>query len=353
MNYLLRQDKLKKLLETKSLDAFLVKKKQNLSYLTGTKGEDAVLFLSGSRSFLITDSRYKEEYARTAKNCQLVIAKWSEINACIGSLIKRKGAGRIGFESNSFSYSEYTDLKKGLINKRLVPVKELIESLRMVKDNNEARCIRVACKYGCETMRYGINSLKAYTSEAKVKNRIELYMIKNGLKGADFEIIVASGRNAAMPHASCTTKAIRQGEMVIIDLGIINYGYNSDLTRTAFLGRIDHDKYLRIYNVVLSAQKKAIEHIKPGVPARYIDYIARRYITEKGLGKYFIHGLGHGIGLEAHERPCISKNSNEMLQKDMMMTIEPGIYIPKWGGVRIEDVVIVTGDSCEVLTDSC
>jgi Xaa-Pro dipeptidase len=155
-----------------------------------------------------------------------------------------------------------------------------------------------------------------------------------------------------MPHAPISGKNIKKAKMVIIDLGTMACGYNSDLTRTFFMGRIDR-KYLNIYNTVLDAQKTAFEHVKPGVEARSLDAISRQYLSNKGLGSYFIHSLGHGIGLEVHEEPSISRNSNIVLRENMVITIEPGVYIPGWGGVRIEDVVIVSKSGCKILTEKC
>ena len=349
MDYIGRQNKLLRILESKSLDALLIRKKQNISYLTGTKGEDAILFASSKKNFLITDARHKEECTSSIKNSYLMIVTGEHIWASIGEVSKKTRSRRIGFESNNFSYSEYKALKKILKNKKLVPIKEMIESLRMIKDVNEINCIKSSCGHSCDIMRYGIKAIRPPITEMHVKNRIEEYIAKKGFKRADFEIIVASGKNASMPHASASKRNIKKKDLVLIDLGAMNYGYNSDLTRTVFLGRIDR-KYLEIYNIVLDSQKKAIEKIRPGVQAKYIDNISRQYIIRKNLGKYFIHSLGHGIGLEVHENPSISRDNNTVLEANMTITVEPGIYIPGWGGVRIEDVVLITKNGCEVLT---
>jgi len=352
MNYTKRQHRLIKLLESKTLDAILVRKRHNISYLTGIKGEDSILFVSGRGNFLITDSRFKEEYAKGIKNCRLRIVEDEDVYACIENISKETRSRHIGFESGSFAYSEYVDLKKKLKDRVFMPLRETVESLRMIKDKDELKCIREACKYGCSIMDYALKTVRPSVSERVVKNRVEGYIREKGVKRADFDIIVASGKNASMPHAPASEKNIKSGEMVIIDLGAMNYGYNSDLTRTIFLGKIDR-KYRRIYNIVSDAHKKAIEHIKPGINAKYIDNICREYISDKGLGRYFIHGLGHGIGLEIHEKPRISRNNNTVLEKNMTITIEPGVYVPGWGGVRIEDVVLITRDGHEILTRRC
>ena len=349
MNYLQRQRKLKKILDSNHLDALLVRKRQNIAYLTGIRGDDSIFLISKKKNYLITDSRYKEEYKKGLKNCSLEIVGSGETGQCVEAIAKKTRSGRIGFESNNFSHAAYAGLKKRLKRRALRPVTGLVESLRRIKDKDEIARIRKACQDGCEIMNYGMRSARPLLRESELRQRIESYIAKKNLKRADFEIIIASGRNASMPHASCSSRKIRKREMVVIDLGAMNYGYNSDLTRTVFLGKIDRT-YSRIYNIVKDAQKKAIEAIRPGIKASYIDHISRQYITLKGLGKYFIHSLGHGIGLETHEGPRLSKKSKDILKKNMTVTVEPGIYIHGWGGVRIEDVALVTDKGCEVLT---
>ena len=352
MNHAERQLRLLTLLKSHSLDALLVRKKENIFYLTGARGEDAILLVSDRGVFLISDSRYKEEHEKSAKNCKFQIAKHKSLYICVGEICIKKRLERVGFESGNFSYSEYADLKKHLKGRKPLPVKKIVESLRMIKDTEEIKLLRRACKDGCETMNYALGIIRPGLSERWIKNRIQGYVLEKGIEGTSFETIVASGKNASMPHARASEKNIKKGEGVLLDLGTINQGYNSDLTRTVFLGKIDR-KYRRVYNIVRDAQKKAIEQLKSGIDVSYIDNISRQYISNKGLGRYFIHSLGHGIGLETHEGPGISRNSCNVLQKNMVITIEPGIYIPGWGGIRIEDVALVTKDSCDILTSAC
>lgn len=349
MNYIQRQRKLKDLLSSKSLDALIIRKRQNISYLTGCQGEDAILFFSAGGNFLLTDARYKEEYLASINNCRLKIVGANEAYLELKRIAGKTRSKRIGFESSGVTYSEFAYLKRNLKNKKLVPLKDAVETLRMIKDDGEIRRIKEACKTGCAVMNHAVMSVRPSVSENAVKNRIKSYISKRGIRQAGFDVIVASGRNASKPHGSGSDKIIKRGEMVIIDLGTMDRGYNSDLTRTVFLGRIER-KYSHVYDVVLGAQKKAIEQIRPGLKADYIDNISRQYILNRGFGKFFIHSLGHGIGLEVHEKPRISKNNDTILEKNMVITVEPGIYIPGWGGVRIEDVVLVTRNGCEVLT---
>jgi Xaa-Pro aminopeptidase len=349
MSHIARQRKLTAHLKKKSIDAFLVRKKENIAYLTGARGEDAVLFVRAGGNVLITDSRYEEEYKKSAEKCSVRIAKNKNLPEIIAETCIETRSKNIGFEADSFTYQAYINLKTRLGKRKLIPLTQVVENLRVLKDKGEIQCIRQACKYGAQLMNYAIKIAKPGAGENSVKRMIEAYALKNDICPASFDIIVASGANASMPHAAASEKRIKRQEMVTIDLGAMYFSYNSDLTRTVFLGRINH-KYLRVYNIVLASQSIAIENLKPGVYAKDIDAVSRQYISNRGMGSFFIHNLGHGIGRETHESPAISKNSKIKLEKDMVITIEPGIYIPGWGGVRIEDTVLITENGCEVLT---
>jgi Xaa-Pro aminopeptidase len=349
MNYLKRQRKLIKFLSDKSLDAFLVKKKENIAYFTGARGEDAVLFVSPKKTILATDSRYKEEYKNSARRCSVRVTKNRNLNGIILEACAETHSRTIGFEANNFTYQGYINLKICLGKIKLAPFINAVEGIRIVKDREEIRYIRQACENGVKLMNYAIRTTKPGVSENSVKRLIEVYDLKNNFCLAGFNIIVASGRNASMPHAAASDKIIRKQEMVTIDLGAMHCGYNSDLTRTVFLGKIKR-KYLQIYNIVLASQAIAIENLKSGVCAKDIDAVSRKYISDKGMGRFFLHSLGHGIGREPHEIPAISQNSKIELEKGMVITIEPGIYISGLAGVRIEDTVLITENGCEVLT---
>lgn len=351
-NYLNRQKRLTDTLASRAIDALLIRKRENIFYLTGARGEDSVLIASLSGNFIVTDARYTEEYTGSASGSTVVTIGAKDTTHCINDILKKACAKRVGFESANFTYSEFTALKRCLRGIKLTPVKGLVESLRIIKDPYEIRRIKEACVYGCRAMAYGLKNLNQSHTEGSLKRKIETYLLEQGITAPGFEIIVASGARSSMPHSIATNKKIKKGEMVVIDLGARNYGYNSDLTRTAFLGKIER-KYSLVYNVVIDAQKKAIENIRPGVKASFIDDISREYIRDKGFGRYFVHNLGHGIGLEVHEGPRLSKQDNTILENGMTMTVEPGIYIPGWGGVRIEDIALVTEDGCQILTGGC
>lgn len=349
MSYADRQNKLAAFIKKKSIDAFFVRKKENIAYLTGSRGDDAVLFVSPEKSILITDSRYEEEYKRSAQKCSVRIVRNKSVCGIMADSCIEANSRLIGFEAYDFTYQEYLNLKKCLGKRKLIPLGRVVENLRIIKDESEIRHIRQACKDGSELMNYAVKIAKPGISENSVKRAIEMYVLKNNFNLAGFDIIVASGVNASMPHAAVSGKRIKRQEMVTIDLGAMHSGYNSDLTRTVFLGKIT-PKYLNIYRIVLAAQVIAIENLMPGVYAKDIDAVSRQYISERGMGSFFLHSLGHGIGLETHEIPAISRNSETKLEKGMVITIEPGIYIPGWGGIRIEDTVLITKNGCEILT---
>ena len=349
MEYKDRQKKLVKFLINERLNAFLIRKKENISYLTGARGEDSILFASPGKNILITDSRYEEEYKKSAINCSVRVSKTKDMGQVILEVCAEINSRSIGFEADYFTYQGYLGLKKLLGNKKLIPLTRSVENIRMIKDDSEILDIRQACKDGAKLMNHAVKITKPGKSENSVKRGIEAYALKNNLELAGFDIIVASGKNSSMPHAAASGKVISRNEMVTIDLGAMHSGYNSDLTRTVFLGKISH-KYLHIYTIVLASQSMAIESLKPGVYAKDIDAVSRQYISDRGMGSFFLHSLGHGIGRETHEIPAISQNSKIRLEKGMVITVEPGIYIPGWGGVRIEDTVLITKNGCEVLT---
>ena len=349
MNYIERQNTIIAYLKKESIDAFLVRKKENISYLTGARGEGSILFVSPGKNILITDSRYEEEYKKSAIKCSVRVSKTNDLGQAVTEACAETNSGNIGFEADHFTYQGYLGLKKLMGNKKLVPLTAAVENIRMIKDDSEIRDIRQACKDGAKLMNHAVKITKPGESENSVKREVEAYALKNNLELAGFDIIVASGKNSSMPHAAPSDKVINRREMVIIDLGAMHSGYNSDLTRTVFLGKISH-KYLRTYTIVLASQSIAIESLKPGVYAKDIDAVSRQYISDRGMGSFFLHSLGHGIGRETHEIPAISQNSKTRLEKGMVVTVEPGVYIPGWGGIRIEDTVLITKNGCEVLT---
>jgi Xaa-Pro aminopeptidase len=296
----------------------------------------------------LVDSRYLEEAksdTSSAVNVRLVSRSTFE---SIEELVTKGRVKRLGFESMDLPYGVVTRLKGLLGGVKLVPIKNLAETLRSVKDRAEVACIRGAVDSAKKAFERAVSKIRPGVSEDRIKSAIEVELIESGSACA-FDPIVASGTNSSKPHARITHRVIAKNDFVMVDMGAKMDGYNSDLTRTIILGNVS-DRFKHIYKTVGEAQKTAIDRIKAGARASDIDRAGRGYISRKGFGKYFGHSLGHGIGLGVHEEPSISPSSTTRLEAGMVFTVEPAIYIPGFGGVRIEDMVLVTKRGCEILT---
>ena len=269
----------------------------------------------------------------------------------IAELVERQDLRVIGFEGEDLSYDNYLRLRRTLRGRRLRNLSGVIEKRRLVKDPYEIERMVGAI----DILNVGFDevedALVPGRSEKEVAACLESSMRRAGADGIAFETIVASGWRGALPHGKASDKKIRRGELVIIDMGVYFEGYNSDQTRVYVVGS-PTSMHKKIFNIVRDAHDRAIERIRPGVKASEVDDTARSYIARAGYGRYFGHGTGHGIGLKVHEGPVISPMSKDVLEEGMVFTIEPGIYIPEWGGIRIEDMVVVTSDGCDILTKS-
>jgi len=340
--------KVRQFLKDKGLDALIVTKEVNVSYLTGIPISDSCLLLTRKRSAILTDFRYAIEAGRL-KGFDFEKIETSSINT-LRQLVKKRGLKRIGFEASGLTYAAFTRLKRALKGVVLLGTEGVIEKIRMVKGTEELRLLEKAINITKATFSYVRRVLKPGISEISLAKMIDIYIRAHGGEGAAFPTIVAAGPNAAKPHAIAGARKIKRNEPVIIDLGVRVKGYNSDLTRTFSLGKINA-KFLKIYNIVCDAQQRAISCVKPGAPISDIDRAARNFIGRAGFGEQFGHALGHGIGKKVHESPNIFKTAKARLLPGMVFTVEPAIYIAGWGGVRIEDMVLVTKNGCRVLTD--
>ncbi|MBI5287031.1 MAG: aminopeptidase P family protein [Deltaproteobacteria bacterium] len=265
------------------------------------------------------------------------------------SLVRRLRIKRLGFEGKGMSYDYYLGLRKGLSARGLIPVSEGIDRLRAVKDPWEVEAIRKAIRISTKAFDVAKGAIAPGVRERDVTLKVEFDMKAHGAEGVPFDVIVVSGARAALPHGRAASKRIKRGDLVIVDMGATCNGYHSDETSTFVVGKPTR-RQREVYQVVKGAHDRAIEGIRPGLKASYIDSIARGVITRAGYGDYFGHGTGHGVGLAVHEAPTISPFGDATLEEGMVFTIEPGVYIPGWGGVRIEDMVLVTSQGCRVLT---
>jgi Xaa-Pro aminopeptidase len=354
MDFPKRLQNLRLKFDTAEIDAILVSQPQNRCYLSGFDGSDGYLLITGKKQVLATDFRYIEQAQRQTRNYEIFriagkMAKW--LLEVISSLDIRS----LGFESDDISFSMYQQLSDILHQYRpqikLVPLKNMAESLRMVKEPEEVELIRQAIKITDAALDYTGKILNKGMSELELAWKIEQFIRQNGSQTVPFELIVASGPNAALPHATPSERIIAPGEPVVVDIGAKIGNYGSDLTRTFCIPPAD-DTYKKVYSVVLRAQLTAISGIKQGMTCAAADSLARDVIITAGYGEAFGHSLGHGVGLTTHEQPTLSQNSTEPLVDGMVVTIEPGIYLSGWGGIRIEDDVILKNGAAEVLSSA-
>ncbi len=326
----------------------MVTSEVNVSYLSGFTGHDALILLTPGEGFFITDSRYVEAAEESVKGLSLRVVKLSTYNT-IKEIAAKKHLKRTGFESMNLPYEVATKLKRFMSGTSLVPVRDLVEALRSVKDPFELEMIKDSIRLTKKTFKKISRLVRPGATEKLIAKETELEFIGKGAK-ASFEPIVAAGENSSKPHAEPTDARIATNSFVMMDIGCNLNGYCSDMTRMFVVGDV-WPRFKKIYDIVHAAHDMAIEMIKPGVRIAEIDRCARGYIEKKGFGKHFGHALGHGVGMEVHELPGISRVNEEPVTAGMVFTIEPAIYIPGFGGVRIEDMVLVKRNGCEVLTN--
>jgi len=344
----LRLQKLRRALQGQSLDAILITRPENQRYFSGFTGGEAALLITRRKGFLLTDSRYYEQVGEEAPDYELVRVQ-SKLPPVLKELLKRTEVMSLGFESTHVPYAEYQAWRRATRGTKWVPTTEIAETIRAVKDEGELGNIRKAVAIADDACDHIRGFVQAGMTEKQVAWELETHMRNHGAEAVAFSFIVGAGPNGAKPHAVPSDRPIREGEPIVLDMGARVEGYDSDLTRTICLGRPDQ-KAQEIYKVVLRAQLAAEQGAKPGMKGQEIDAIARRIIADAGYGECFGHGLGHGVGLAVHERPGVGARSTEVMQPGMVCTVEPGIYLAGWGGVRIEDIMVFTKGGVEILT---
>jgi Xaa-Pro aminopeptidase len=346
-----RRKLLRKSIQAAKADALLVTNFKNVSYLTGFTGDDSYLLVTQTDETLITDPRYTEQLREECPKLSLEVRPPGDtMLPAVSSVIERAKVKRVGIEGKSATVSLQQALIEKLPNHEVVVTEGLVESLRAVKDKDEIAATKLACRQARQAFDVVRAMLTPDMSELDVAAELEYRARRFGAKGLSFPPIVAAGARAALPHATPTKRRIGEDDFVLIDWGANSGQYLSDLTRVLVTGKIS-PKLRKIYDIVLTAQRAAIEAIRPGIKCEDVDQVARSIITKAGYGKQFGHGLGHGTGLDIHEAPRFSKGQTTELEAGMIVTVEPGIYLSGWGGVRIEDDVLVTRSGHEVLTD--
>ena len=334
--------------DTEKLDGYLVANEITILYFTGFLGGARLLTPKEGENVLYVYGVNYEEANETAKDCRVELVKRGEdADLKLADEIKSLKLRRVGFDG--VEASTYLKLRKALKGVRLKAQGKLVWELRKVKDEIELRCMRKAAELTDEGMRVAFETIRAGLREYELAAEMEYAMRRLGSGGVAFDTIVASGVRSAFPHGGCTDRKIRKGDLVVIDVGATCQHYRADLTRTVAIGK-PSPKQAKIYEVVREAQERAFQSVRAGVRARDADAAARSLIEEGGYGEYFVHGLGHGVGLEIHEPPTLGPESKEILKAGNVITLEPGIYIINFGGVRIEDTVLVHKDKAEKLT---
>jgi Xaa-Pro aminopeptidase len=350
-----RQERLQNSLSTHRLDALLVTHPPNIQYLCGFTGSAGALLLTEKKTVFITDGRYTEQARAEVGSAQIVITRQGPLAAAATWLSSHQKKGRrvpsrIGIESEHMTVAARSRLAGMLPSGfRLREAPELIEQARMVKDEDEIACLRSTVILGASLFDRALEVIRPGVRETEVAAEMEYTARKAGVEAMSFETIIASGERSALPHGRASQAAIPGQGFVVCDFGVILSGYCSDMTRTVYVGRPSAEGR-GVYQAVKQAQQAAVDAVRPGISVGEVDRAARKSLQKSGLAKHFTHSTGHGVGLEIHEAPRVAAGQTKILQPGMVITIEPGVYVPGKWGVRIEDMVVVTERGCEVLT---
>lgn len=331
------------------VDSVILKDVTTIRYLTGFTGDSSLLYLDCQQGVLITDGRYTEQAKNEMKLFKVLEYKpvdASSIWAAAAALAQEAGAQVVGFDGSCYSYDDYVALQELLGETYLQSID--LSAIRMIKDKKELDLLLKAASIADEAFTQLLDEIKPGCTERDLAARLEYYMRALGSEKTSFDTIVASGVRSALPHGMASDKVIEVGDFVTFDFGAVYKGYHSDMTRTLVLGMAT-PWHKEIYTVVQEAQLKGLKAAQVGMTGKELDAIVRKVITDCGYGDYYVHGTGHGVGLEIHEMPNINKRGATVLQTGMIFTIEPGIYIPGKGGVRIEDTVVLTEEGARAL----
>lgn len=342
---------LRKLLEKQGLEAVLITGEVNRRYLTGFTGSSGYVLITGHKAYLITDFRYMVQAAHQASGFEIVEHAANVIDT-VKQLLNDNKIDKLAFEQDHVVYATFRSYEEELAPVKLQPVSGLVEELRMFKDEQELALMKQAADLADQTFMHMLTVLKPGVTELEMALEMEIFMRKNGAASSSFDTIVASGERSALPHGVASERVIGSNEFVKMDFGaLMMNGYCSDITRTVVMGE-PTAKHREIYDIVLEAQLHALDQLRPGMTGREADALCRDIISRYGYGDQFGHSTGHGLGMEVHEAPRLSKLSDTILEPGMVVTVEPGIYIPGFGGVRIEDDVVITESGMRRLTES-
>ena len=343
-----RISRLRQLLEPAGIDAFYVTNPENRYYLSGFTGSAGALLLTREQSYLLTDFRYTAQAAMECPGYRLIEVSGAYA-AVLFQILKENGISRLGLEGDHQTCNQYFNLCKVCEGVEIKPLSDQVEQLRILKDRSEIELIEQAVSIADQAFAQILPVINPGVAEQEIALQLEYAMRRMGAGGPAFKIIVASGVRSALPHGVASAKTIAVGDLVTLDFGALYHGYHSDITRTVVMNSLNM-RQKEIYEIVLEAQMNAVATVKAGVRASDVDYAARSIIEKKGYGECFGHSTGHGLGLSIHETPGLAAKNDTILEPGMVVTIEPGIYIRNWGGVRIEDTVLVEDNGCRILT---
>lgn len=338
-------------MQEKNVTAFLITYQPNVFYLSGFTGSSGFLLITPEEAILYTDFRYLQQAREQALAFEVVKVESSIDYSKIAGALNSRAVKNLALEESHFNLRQFNILKNAVSGIELLPLHNFLEEIRAVKDEGEVELIAKAANIADEAWQELLPLIKPGISELEVACELEYRLRKKGSEKIPFEIIVASGERSALPHGVADKKIIRENELVTVDFGAVYGGYCSDMTRTFITGE-PSSKQLEIYNLVLLAQEMVFNLIKTGQRSSEADLVVRQYFQQQGYGTYFGHGLGHGVGVEVHELPTLSPKGVDLLQEMMVFTIEPGIYIENWGGVRIEDLAVLRPEGLQILTKS-
>lgn len=339
--------KIRKKLAEKQLDALLITNGYNRRYLTGFTGTAGAAIITETKALFITDFRYTVQANNQVKEFE-IIKQAKTLTDEINKQLKNLKVKQLGIEDFDITYHQYLNFQEEFEIK-LIPVGDLVETLRLIKSDEEIEIMQAAAKIADDAFNHILNYIKPGRTELDVSNELEFFMRQAGATASSFDTIVASGYRSALPHGVASNKTIEAGELVTLDFGALYEGYCSDITRTVAVGNVN-DQLKEIYDIVLQAQLKGVKGVKAGITGHEADALTRDYITEKGYGDYFGHSTGHGLGMEVHENPRLAPGASVILEEGMVVTVEPGIYVPEVGGCRIEDDIVVTTEGNKRLT---
>ncbi|WP_405155405.1 M24 family metallopeptidase [Paenibacillus sp. FSL K6-0108] len=345
-----RLSKVREVIEQQEIDALLISSPFNRRYVTGFTGTAGWAVITQDQAWLVTDFRYVSQAGQQAKAFE-VVQHGGQPLELIREKLSAAGVKKMGFEKHHVPFADYETYERTFAGIELTPIGDVIEKLRGIKDEGEQHCIRKAIEITEKAFAFILGVMKPGVTEREVAAELEYFMRKNGAVSSAYPIIVASGARSALPHGLASDKPLGMDEFVTMDFGANYEGYCSDLTRTVFIGK-PTERHREIYKIVLEANQSVLEGLKPGMTGKEGDSLAREYISGRGYGDYFGHGLGHAFGLEIHEPMRFSQQTEDKLEPGMIMTVEPGIYLPDFGGIRIEDNILVTDTGIEVLTTS-